>query len=233
MSSWGCECDSMQLPRASPIWNRTEFVHGRKSIIGECDAVRVAAQILKHLCRTRHRALGMATKGCARGSLSARAGVVNRSALRCYSQTDLTVLGRPVSRKVLPRNTCERPDRKKAAFGSVPESGTRGTPPMTSACTWMRCVSLTPRCAGSACTDHPRAAGWRKLQQCLRRGRSGNRRSDAGSLGQRIELMRQCEHHMKIRCCNQVTPTGLKPAFLRSSLTLRAMAVPTGMVDVA
>lgn len=34
-----------------------EFVHGQEPIIGECDAMRVAAQILKHLCRTRHRAL--------------------------------------------------------------------------------------------------------------------------------------------------------------------------------
>jgi hypothetical protein len=40
-----------------------EFVHGQKPIIGECDAVRVAAQILKHLCRTCHRALGIHDPG--------------------------------------------------------------------------------------------------------------------------------------------------------------------------
>lgn len=73
-----------------------------------------------------------------------------------------------------------------------------------------------------------------ELQQRLGRGRKQQSIDQARvPLGQRIELMRQREHHMKIRRCNQVTPTSLKPAFLRSSLTLRAMAVPTGMIGVA
>ncbi len=50
------------------------------------------------------------------------------------------------------------------------------------------------------------------------------------AINQGIELMRKCKHHMEIRGIDHLRPAFIYPEFLIDSLTIRAAAVPAGII---
>lgn len=50
------------------------------------------------------------------------------------------------------------------------------------------------------------------------------------TVNERVQLMRECKHHMKVRGVNDLSPAFIHPDFLKDSLTVRTVVVTAGII---
>lgn len=217
------------------------FIHGQEPLIGEGDAMRVAAQILQHLCRTCHGALGVDDPGLRAQFTEQRltllwiaqdlgaAGEVELAVLKSVAE-GCEVFGAKHRRECLDR-------KEKAALGRAPlAGGGKGAAGDQGVHVNMLRECLAPGVEderGTKLTAEPARVS-AELKQCLRGGvKQGAIDQTRVALREDIELMWEGEHDMKIRRREQLALARFKPAFFGSRLALRAMAVTTGMIGIA